>query len=165
MKLLGWWVFREFCWVKKPNPKLPQTAWFHLSNILEMTKWQKRRMDEQLPEGKLGSGSWLCYKRKIQDILVVVKLFASWRCTSASLMVRVVHCRLARCYCWGKLTKSYTGLIYIISHNCTWIYKYLTIKKFNWKWRDNWEKKCILISRLHFESKSLWVGWGISINF
>lgn len=47
---------------------------------------------------------------------------ASWRCTIASLMVRLLHCSLVRCHYWGKLTKSYTGSIYIISHNCTWIY-------------------------------------------
>ena len=33
-----YWIFRALCWVNKVNPKRLHTVWFHLYNILNMTK-------------------------------------------------------------------------------------------------------------------------------
>lgn len=53
---------QELCWGKEDDPKSLWTAWFHLYNVLEITKWFKK-MNNRLVVSKSSGGD--CSGREV----------------------------------------------------------------------------------------------------
>lgn len=106
-----WMNPRELCWVKKANPKRLHTVWFHLYDILEITKlhnlgWGRRKVGMTAKGKHKGTVLYLDY---IYPDCVIVYSFA-------------------RYFILREPGEGCMGSPYIISSICRWVHSYIKMK-------------------------------------
>ena len=120
-------LLKNYAEWKKANFRRLYTAWFHLYDIIEMTKLYKWKTGWWLPEvteeAGMGGKETKCNvrdPRKMEMLCILTVSMSIWYDV-------IPNYSYVRCFIRGHWVNSIWDLC-IISYNCMWIYNYLKRK-------------------------------------